>query len=131
MAEHRKPASTPDRNPAEQGDVAPATAVETAVAAPDPRARRGERQDGAGVSASPDDRSDARPAGRTAAERGGRRQGTGQGTGPSEDPFAAHRGDPATFHSGAARGSGAGAGGGGAGESEEPDPDSAGGGGRL
>lgn len=87
---------------------------------------RGERQDGAGAAPPRAERNDATPVGATAATRGGVKRGGG----PSDDPFAAHRGEPATFATGAAQGAGAGAGGGGAGDSEEPDSDSASGGGR-
>ena len=97
---------------------------EQPVAAHDPDGRPGERQDGRGTAPPRTDRTDAEPAGSTAARRAGPRQGTG-----SDDPFAAERGEPATFANGAAHGSGAGAGGGGAGESEEPETDSKGGGG--
>jgi hypothetical protein len=104
----------------------PEPETEAPVAPHHPDKPRGERQDGAGAAPPRAERNDTTPVGATAAARGGPKQGGGL----SEDPFKAHRGDPATFATGAAQGSGAGAGGGGAGESEEPGADSAGGGGR-
>ncbi len=104
----------------------PPAPTEAPVAPHDPDKPRGERQDGAGIAPPRPERNDTTPVGATADKRGGARQGGG----PSEDPFAAHRGDPATFATGAAQGSGAGTGGSGAGTGEEPDPDSKGGGGR-
>ena len=104
----------------------PPAPVDAPVAPHDPDKPRGERQDGAGVAPPRAERNDGTPVGDTARTRSGARQGGG----PSEDPFAAHRGEPATFATGAARGSGAAAGGGGAGESEEHDSDGKGGSGR-
>lgn len=112
-----KPHTTPG------GEPEPAT--EQPVARHQPGGKYGERQDGAGAGPKRADATEATPVGTRAASRAGPRQGRG-----GDDPFAAHRGEPAGFKGGAASGSGAGAGGGGAGESEEPDPDSASGGGR-
>jgi hypothetical protein len=84
----------------------------------------GERQDGPGVAPPRPERTDATPAGSTAARR------AGIDAGRSDEPDATHRGQPASFKSGTAKGSGSGAGGGGAGAEESPAPDSAGGGGR-
>ena len=86
----------------------------------------GERQDGPGVAPYRRDRDDAVPVGSTAARRSGIRGALLT----RDEPGAGHRGEPATFATGAATGSGSGAGGGGTGMIEEPDPDSAGGGGR-
>lgn len=87
-----------------------------------PDREMGERQDGPGAGPRREDATDATPVGSRADARGGPRQGTG-----SDDPFAAHRGEPAAFATGQARGSGASAGGGGA-VDEDIDGDSAGGG---
>lgn len=82
----------------------------------------GSRQDGPGAGLHRDEPSEATPAGSRAAARGGTPQGQG-----SDDPFSAHRGEPAPMTTGEAQGSGAAAGGGGA-EAEDIDHDSAGGG---
>jgi hypothetical protein len=87
----------------------------------------GERQDGPGVAARHHDRHDALPAGATGRAR---LEGQGGPQGHPEEPDAAHRGKPALFESGAAKGSGASAGGARHGEPEEPATDSAGGAGR-
>lgn len=94
-----------------------------AVRAHDPAKPKGERQDGAGIAPPRADRSDAVVPGTLADERGGPGQGTG-----TDDPFAAHRGQPARIETGAAKGAGAGAGGTDAGMGEDPDPDEGGGG---
>lgn len=104
----------------------PPAPTEAPVEPHHPDKPRGERQDGAGIAPPRAERTDETPVGHTATTRTGAKQGGG----PSDDPFAAHRGEPAAFATGAAQGSGAGAGGGGAGGSEEPDPDTHGGGGR-
>jgi hypothetical protein len=96
---------------------------EQPVASHDPARAKGERQDGAGAAPPRADRTDAIAPGTLADERGGPGQGTG-----SDDPFAAHRGQPARIETGAAQGAGAGAGGSDAELGEDPDADERGGG---
>jgi hypothetical protein len=92
-----------------------------------PDAPVGERQDGPGIAARQHDRSDALPAGATGRAR---QAGEGGRQGHPEEPDAAHRGEPALFESGAAKGSGASAGGTRQGEPEDPATDSVAGAGR-
>lgn len=94
------------------------------VGMPHPDRPLGERQDGPGAGPRRADRHDAVPAGTTHALRKGADQGK------PEEPDAAHRGQPALFANGEARGSGASAGGTRHGAPEEPATDSAGGAGR-
>lgn len=96
---------------------------EEAVQPHHPDKAAGERQDSAGAAPSRPDRTDHVVPGSLAEARGGPGQGQG-----SDDPFAAHRGEPADIRTGATKGSGAGIGGSDVGMSEEPDPDKGGGG---
>jgi hypothetical protein len=89
-----------------------------------PDRTHGERQDGPGAGVHREEASEATPVGSRADARSGPRQGHGP-----DDPFMAHRGEPARFETGAAQGSGASAGGGGS-VDEDIGHDSAGGGGR-
>ncbi len=102
----------------------PEPETEQPVAVPHPDRPLGERQDGPGAGPRRVDRHDAVPAGATHALRKGAEQGQ------SEEPDAAHRGQPALFATGEASGSGASAGGTRHGRPEEPATDSAGGAGR-